>query len=55
MAEAILALSGTTNGAVAMQGWQALEERTGMRLADLAAAGPASTSPSRTPRFSRAR
>lgn len=36
MAEAILALSGTTNGAVALQGWQALEERTGMRLADLA-------------------
>lgn len=37
MAEAILALSGTTNGEVAMQGWQALEERTGMPLADLAA------------------
>jgi len=37
MAEAILALSGTTNGEVAMQGWQALEERTGMLLADLAA------------------
>jgi nitrate reductase / nitrite oxidoreductase, alpha subunit len=36
MAEAILALSGTTNGAVAMQGWEALEERTGMHLADLA-------------------
>jgi nitrate reductase alpha subunit len=36
MAEAILALSGTTNGEVAMQGWRALEERTGLRLADLA-------------------
>ncbi|WP_163756482.1 nitrate reductase subunit alpha [Mycobacterium botniense] len=36
MAEAILALSGTTNGDVAMQGWQAMEERTGLRLADLA-------------------
>ena len=28
LAEAILALSGTTNGDVAMQGWRALEERT---------------------------
>jgi nitrate reductase / nitrite oxidoreductase, alpha subunit len=37
MAEAILALSGTTNGRVAVQGWQALEERTGVTLADLAA------------------
>ena len=37
MAEAILALSGTTNGQVALQGWQALEERTGVPLADLAA------------------
>jgi nitrate reductase alpha subunit len=36
LAEAILALSGTTNGEVAMQGWRALEERTGVRLADLA-------------------
>jgi nitrate reductase / nitrite oxidoreductase, alpha subunit len=36
MAEAILALSGTTNGTVAMQGWEALEEQTGMHLADLA-------------------
>ena len=36
MAEAILALSGTTNGEVALQGWRALEERTGVRLADLA-------------------
>jgi nitrate reductase / nitrite oxidoreductase, alpha subunit len=36
LAEAILALSGTTNGQVAMQGWQALEERTGLPLADLA-------------------
>jgi nitrate reductase molybdenum cofactor assembly chaperone len=35
-AEAILALSGTSNGEVAMRGWQALEERTGVRLADLA-------------------
>ncbi len=36
MAEAILALSGTTNGAVAVQAWRALEARTGLRLADLA-------------------
>jgi nitrate reductase / nitrite oxidoreductase, alpha subunit len=36
MAEAILALSGTTNGEVAVQGWKDLEERTGMQLADLA-------------------
>jgi nitrate reductase / nitrite oxidoreductase, alpha subunit len=37
LAEAILALSGTTNGKVAMQGWRAMEERTGVALADLAA------------------
>ncbi|HET7173313.1 MAG TPA: nitrate reductase subunit alpha [Nocardioidaceae bacterium] len=36
LAEAILALSGTTNGEVAVQAWRALEERTGTRLADLA-------------------
>ena len=36
VAEAILALSGTTNGPLAIQGWKALEERTGVRLADLA-------------------
>ncbi|WP_084262348.1 nitrate reductase subunit alpha [Actinomadura formosensis] len=36
MAEAILALSGTTNGQVAMQGWESLEKRTGVDLADLA-------------------
>ena len=36
VAEAILALSGTTNGQVAVQGWRDLEERTGVRLADLA-------------------
>ncbi|MFF4237671.1 nitrate reductase subunit alpha [Actinomadura geliboluensis] len=35
MAEAILALSGTTNGHVAMQGWRDLEKRTGVTLADL--------------------
>jgi nitrate reductase alpha subunit len=35
--EAILALSGTTNGRLAVQGFRALEERTGTRLADLAA------------------
>jgi nitrate reductase alpha subunit len=35
--EAILALSGTTNGHLATQGFRTLEERTGMRLADLAA------------------
>ncbi|HEU5356728.1 MAG TPA: nitrate reductase subunit alpha, partial [Actinocrinis sp.] len=36
LAEAILALSGTTNGQVALQGWRDLEERTGVKLADLA-------------------
>ncbi|HEY7174345.1 MAG TPA: molybdopterin-dependent oxidoreductase, partial [Micromonosporaceae bacterium] len=36
MAEAILALSGTTNGEVAVAGWRDLEQRTGQRLADLA-------------------
>jgi nitrate reductase alpha subunit len=36
LAEAILALSGTTNGQVAVQGWHDLEERTGVKLADLA-------------------
>jgi nitrate reductase alpha subunit len=35
--EAILALSGTTNGRLATVGFQALERRTGQRLADLAA------------------
>ncbi|MFB4308479.1 nitrate reductase subunit alpha [Actinomadura sp. GTD37] len=34
-AEAVLALSGTTNGRVAMRGWRNLEERTGVALADL--------------------
>jgi nitrate reductase alpha subunit len=36
LAEAILALSGTTNGTVAVQGWRSLEQRTGVVLADLA-------------------
>ena len=36
LAEAILALSGTTNGQVAVQAWRALEQRTGVSLADLA-------------------
>jgi nitrate reductase alpha subunit len=36
LAEAILALSGTTNGEVAVAGWKELEKRTGMPLADLA-------------------
>jgi nitrate reductase alpha subunit len=36
MAEAILALSGTTNGQVAVQAWRELERRTGVQLADLA-------------------
>jgi nitrate reductase alpha subunit len=35
--EAILALSGTTNGHLATQGFQTLEKRTGTKLADLAA------------------
>ena len=36
MAEAILALSGTTNGRLAVEGFRRLEERTGVRLVDLA-------------------
>ncbi|MER5265454.1 nitrate reductase subunit alpha [Actinosynnema sp. NPDC002837] len=36
-AEAILALSGTTNGRLATEGFRALERRTGTPLADLAA------------------
>jgi len=36
LAEAILTLSGTTNGQVAVQGWRDLERRTGVELADLA-------------------
>ena len=35
--EAILALSGTTNGHLATQGFKTLEKRTGTQLADLAA------------------
>ena len=35
--EAILALSGTTNGQLAVEGFRALERRTGTKLADLAA------------------
>ncbi|AWE41777.1 MULTISPECIES: nitrate reductase subunit alpha [unclassified Actinobaculum] len=35
--EMILTLSGTTNGAVAVQGWKQLEKRVGTALADLAA------------------
>jgi nitrate reductase alpha subunit len=35
-AEAILALSGTTNGRLAVEGFRRLEERTGQRLVDLA-------------------
>ena len=31
LAEAILALSGTTNGEVALQAWRELEKRTGVR------------------------
>ncbi|WP_198018482.1 hypothetical protein, partial [Sedimentibacter sp. B4] len=34
-AEAILTCSGTTNGAVATQGFHELESRTGRKLADL--------------------
>ncbi|QOT15174.1 nitrate reductase subunit alpha [Paenarthrobacter sp. YJN-5] len=36
MAEAILAFSGTTNGALSVQGFRDLEVRTGRKLADLA-------------------
>ncbi|WP_409496823.1 nitrate reductase subunit alpha [Amycolatopsis sp. cmx-11-12] len=35
-AEAILALSGTTNGRLALQGFETLQRRTGVELADLA-------------------
>lgn len=35
--EAILALSGTTNGRLAVQGFETLEKRTGTKMADLAA------------------
>ncbi|MVU78607.1 nitrate reductase subunit alpha [Nocardia sp. ET3-3] len=35
--EAILAMSGTTNGHLATQGFETLEQRTGTKLADLAA------------------
>ncbi|MEU1721583.1 nitrate reductase subunit alpha [Actinomadura sp. ATCC 39365] len=37
MCEAILTLSGTTNGRLATQGFETMEKRTGTRLADLAA------------------
>ncbi len=40
--EAILALSGTTNGHLATEGFHTLEKRTGRRLADLAAEHEAS-------------
>jgi nitrate reductase alpha subunit len=36
LCEAILALSGTTNGRLAVTGFEVLEQRTGVRLADLA-------------------
>jgi nitrate reductase / nitrite oxidoreductase, alpha subunit len=36
LAEAILTLSGATNGQVAVQAWRELEKRTGVPLADLA-------------------
>jgi len=36
MAEAVLALSGTTNGRLAVEGFRRLEERTGVHLVDLA-------------------
>ena len=48
--EAILALSGTTNGALATQGFKTLEERTGVRLATSPRSTRASRSPSPTPR-----
>ncbi|WP_337061480.1 nitrate reductase subunit alpha [Kineococcus sp. G2] len=37
MCETILALSGTTNGRLATRGFEKVEERTGVRLADLSA------------------
>jgi nitrate reductase alpha subunit len=36
MCEAILALSGTTNGRIAVEAFEVLEQRTGVKLADLA-------------------
>jgi nitrate reductase beta subunit len=38
MAGAILALSGTTKGEIALEAWRELEKRTGTELADLAGA-----------------
>ncbi|MEM3556846.1 MAG: nitrate reductase subunit alpha [Conexivisphaerales archaeon] len=35
VAEAMMAISGATNGSIAMKGWKALEKKTGMKLQDL--------------------
>ena len=35
VAEAILALSGVTNGSIALKGWEFLEKKTGLQLKDL--------------------
>ncbi len=54
--EAILALSGVTNGRLAAEGFRALEKRAGVPLADLAEETRATCgSPSATRRCSRAR
>ena len=54
--EAILALSGTTNGRLALEGFRSLERRTGVPLADLAEARARRPDHAgRTPRRSRAR
>ena len=53
--EAILTLSGTTNGRLAVEGFRSLERTTGVPLADLAGRVRATGSPSRTRRCSRGR
>ena len=50
MCEAILALSGTTNGHLAVQGFRAVEQRTGTRWRTWRRRTRASRSPSPTPR-----
>ena len=53
--EAILALSGTTNGHLATQGFKTLEKRTGTRCTTWPPSTRASRSPSPTPRPRRCR
>jgi nitrate reductase alpha subunit len=50
MADTILALSGTSNGRLAVEGFKELEKRTGRRLTHLARAVRNVVSPTPTPR-----